>query len=1114
MKIFNEYIKKIEEVKDQPEHSGRTFLQNLLTNFTDAYEIKIIHESKRDKQGRGAPDFKFLFNDTEIGYLENKKIGEDLDEVLKSDQIRKYKTLTDNLILTDYLRWIWIYQGEIIKDIRLCEKSLFEQKIITLNQQNCQDLTALINDFLSQKPQEITRARDLAEKLAQPTRTIKEEINDIVTDSESNKTSRIIGTYKVFKAEISQNITAEEFADAFAQTLTYSLFLTKITLTSSENLTLSNIANLTPKSFALIKDILAFINEIEDYPQLKPYIERIFHIINHTNAFEVVSDLQNNKDEFEDAYIHFYENFLTAYDKEKRKELGVWYTPKPVVRSIINNIHEILKEDFNLADGLADESVKLLDFACGTGTFLFEVYDKILSEISKNSLKRAGLIKNHILKNIFGFELLIPAYCVSHLKLSQHLKDEGYTLEKDDRIRVYFTNTLENRHPDKQASFYENFFPAIAKEGKEAQEIKDDKSILVITGNPPYNAKSKNVLAGELLKFHDRYKCDDETNSKSIQDDYVKFIAFAHRKIKLAGYGIFGLIVNNSFLSGLTHRKMRNELMKDFDKIYIINLHGGGEINGIKDENVFAIKQNVCIAIFVKNDKIKDKGVFQTDLIGKRLGKFKTLLELDRKSFEKLEIDEFNKAFKATNWGKNRFTDDLSFFYPMREAKAMLEYGKFIGLTDIFGEYAGGVKTHDDSKLISFKEEEFKKKIDNFDKQFVQDISYRPFNKNKIYYDTKLVERPRFNIMQHMLKGDNLGLVFVRQISSPIWQHCLISDKIVECCYVSNLGKEFGYLAPLYLYKNEQDLIEEEIAIIKQRRKSGTISEMDRNNLIQKLKEKTQTASEEKQKIPNFKPEFMRMINLRFNLGDKTSFNSDEANETERSNNPPLEGGSKAKPSGRGQKTHHNSSPNFAKNIIDDPSPHRQQVGSATLPQGEGYKKTSISHNTDQQNKINKITPEEVLAYIYAVLHCPAYRTKYLEFLKIDFPRINFDVDLTSFNRLAIIGQELIDAHLMKKIPTSKIGEAEFDDKQNFIVEKVAYNQENQRLYFNKTCYFTNVSLKVWEFKIGGYQVLDKYLKSRKDIDISEDLNHIQNIIKVLEFTITKMNEIEHIASF
>ncbi len=125
MQIFDDYINQLARVKDEPEHSGRTFLQNLLTEFAEAEKVEIIHEAKRDKKGRGAPDFKFLFNDTDIGYLENKKIDEDLDEVLKSDQIRKYKTLTDNLVLTDYLRWIWTYKGEVVKDVRLCQKTDF-----------------------------------------------------------------------------------------------------------------------------------------------------------------------------------------------------------------------------------------------------------------------------------------------------------------------------------------------------------------------------------------------------------------------------------------------------------------------------------------------------------------------------------------------------------------------------------------------------------------------------------------------------------------------------------------------------------------------------------------------------------------------------------------------------------------------------------------------------------------------------------------------------------------------------------------------------------------------------------------------------------------------------
>jgi len=987
---FDIYIKEIAKVKDELEHSGRTFLQNLLQQFAEKTEV--IHEPKRDKNGKGAPDFKFVLNGTDIGFLENKKIGENLDEVLKSKQIEKYKTLTDNLILTDYLRWIWIYKDAPPKEIILCEKSELSNKNIKLDEQKCNELAKLITDFLSQTPEKIVKARDLAEKLSKPTRTIKDEINTIVQTNNATY-SKILGTYKVFKESISENITPSDFADAFAQTLTYSLFLTKITQTVQPDLTLSNIANLTPKSFALIKDILSFINDIENYPQLEPYIERIFFIINNTNAFEVVADLQKSKDEFEDAYIHFYENFLTAYDPIKRKDLGVWYTPKPVVRSIIDNIHNILQQDFNLAEGLADMQVKVLDFACGTGTFLFEVYDKILSTISKTSLKKQDLIKNHILKNIFGFELLIPAYCVSHLKLSQHLQTQGYSMQEADRIRVYFTNTLENRNTNNwQGNLSSDLFPAIAKEGQEAQQIKDDNDILVITGNPPYNVRSKNILSGDLLIFHNTYKPNDESKI-NIDDDYIKFIAFAHRKIKLTGRGVFGLIVNNSFLSGLTHRKMRNELMKDFDKIYIINLHGGGEINGIKDENVFAIKKNVCIAIFVKNNTIEDKGVFYTDLIGKRLEKFKALPELDRKSFEKLEIDEFNKAFKSTSWGKNRFADNLSFFYPMREAKAIPEYGEFVGLTDIFEVYGSGLETGDNRRFIHFKDD-FQESIHGYDQNKVKKITCIPLDTRYCYYDNKLLSRAAIDRMQHMLKNDNICLSFVRQVSEDEYNHTFISDNIVDRkLMLSEQGA--GYIAPLYLHKQEA-------------------TETGWKDVIE----------------PNFKPEFIEML------------------------------------------------------------------------RNKGFK--PLVSKTEQP-----IMSEQILAYIYAVLHSPNYRTKYLEFLKIDFPRINFDVGLAEFTRLSTIGQELIDAHLMRKIPKSKIGEPESDGVQDFIASKVAYNEEKQRLYFNKTCYFADVSPAVWNFKIGGYQVLDKYLKSRKGLDIFDDLSHIQKIIKSLQSTIEIMQKID-----
>ena len=734
MTNFHNYLEEIAKVKDELEHSGRTFLQNLLTDFTNAHQINIIHESKRDKQGRGAPDFKFLFNDTEIGYLENKKIGENLDEVLKSDQIRKYKTLTDNLILTDYLRWIWIYQGSIIKDIRLCEKSLLEQKTITLNQQNCQDLTALINDFLSQKPQEITRAKDLAEKLAQPTKTIREELVLATTeDATNNKNQELKGLLKVFKENISEKITAQEFADAFAQTLTYSLFLTKLSLQNpNQKLLLNNIASYIPQSFALIKDILKFIQVLDKYSTLKPYIERILHIVNNINSFELAKDLKFTQDEEKDPYIYFYEDFLKAYDPQIRVDAGVYYTPEPVVVSIVNNIHNLLKTDFNLTEGLADNSVKILDFACGTGTFLLQIYHQILAEIPPTSLKRKNLIKNHILKNIYGFELLIPAYCVSHLKLSQYLKENAnYSLENDDRIGVYLTNTLENR-PESYQTAMQWIIPEIANEGKSAQEIKENNDIIVITGNPPYNGTSQNNFKyiQELIKPYFPNDEIKEKNPKWLQDDYVKFIRFAENKIANAKKGIVGVITSHSFIDNPTFRAMRKHLTTTFDKIYIIDLHGNSKKkekcpDGTQDQNVFDIQQGVAISFFVKNPAIKtaEKGIYHLDIFGKRKPKFAQISEID---------------LTKTAFSKINPSAPFYLFVP-QDVKVREEYEKGVSLRDIFEANNVGLFTGNDEHVVGFDGQDLKqrvnKKFNDFDKKYCENFNYRIFDKRILYYN-------------------------------------------------------------------------------------------------------------------------------------------------------------------------------------------------------------------------------------------------------------------------------------------------------------------------------------------------------------------------------------------
>ncbi len=869
-----------------------------------------------------------------------------------------------------------------------------------------------MSDFLSQKPQPIFKARDLAEKLSRPTRAIKDGIKEILSTEEGNaqankssrnKASKITGVFEVFKSEISETIDREEFADAFAQTLTYSLFLTKLTSPSQEDLTLGNIKSFTLKSFSLIKEILTFVDEIDDYPTLRPYLERLFSIINLTQARQVQEDLQNQKGEYEDPYIHFYENFLTAYDERRRKDLGVWYTPKPIVKSIIDNIHHILKTDFGLSQGLAHRlnhsQVKLLDFACGTGTFLLEVYEKILSQLPPNSAKRQSLIRNHILKNIFGFELLIPAYAISHLKLSQYLKDQGYAYEnEDDRVKVYFTNTLESKSKAKgQLDFYENLFPAITQEGRAAQEIKDDRDILVITGNPPYNAVSKNNFTHikELIQPYFPQDERKERNPKWLNDDYVKFIRFAENKIAHSGRGIVGIITNHSFIDNPTFRAMRQHLMKTFDKIYIIDLHGNTKKkekspDGSPDQNVFDIQQGVAISFFIKNDKLKEKGIYHLDVFGKRKPKLEQVATLDLSN-----ADNTRSSFT-----KISPTAPFYLFLPQDE-KLRAEYEKGWSLRDVFNLTNVGVVTGRDKKVIAFNEVSLEKSIkenfNNFEKKFLVNIAYRPFDDRKIYYETKtkgIIERARVDLMQHFINKENLGLVFVRNNQGVKIDHFFISNSLIHGHLLGGLA----YIAPLYLY-----------------------------------------APETGAKSPNFKKEFSEMVAQR--LGQKSS-------------NP---------------------------------------------------------------------SPEEVLGYIYACLHSPAYRKKYLEFLKIDFPRVSFDTSLEQFKRKASIGQELIAAHLLKEIPLNSIsnstsnptltsiGEPKFNEanEQDYTVKKVDYDPDRERLYFNKTCYFADVPPEVWQFKIGGYQVLDKYLKARKGMDISGDLEHLQNVIQVLAFTLDKMREID-----
>ncbi len=606
MTDFSAYIKELQSVplNELTEHSKRFALETVLRTIAEscakdgAKKIHVLHEPKR-KENYGAPDFKIFSQNGLIGYVENKKITENLDKILTSEQIKKYRELSDNLLITNYLEFIWIKNGTVQRET-LCKISELENIKFKHDTEKAKNIENLIKNFYSQGQTGISNAQELARALAIRAKNLKVFLHDeLVRQQNFNEKDYLIGLYEIFRSNVFNELSVAEFSDAFAQMLVYGLFLAKLNADTKE-ITLDNAKKFIPKSFELIRELVGFLEQLENknYRETKWIIDEVISVMNHLDLPELKKTLtfskkvKDSEDIETDPYIYFYETFLAAYDSDLRKSKGVYYTPPQVVSFIIASVNQVLKSIFHIEAGIASQdSVTILDFATGTGTFLTEILKQIFeSPLAQNKAVKTQIIKEHILKNIYGFEYLIAPYTIAHLKLSQFLRENGYELSEDDRFQLFLTNTLEPI-----ADIPSNVFvPHLSSEGKAAQKIKD-KPILVITGNPPYSGHSKNkgqwisnllrgvdIWAKEKIEFQANYYQVDgkplgEKNSKWLQDDYVKFIRFAQHKIDKTGAGIVAVITNHSFLDNPTFRVMRESFMKSFDQLYFIDLHGNAK---------------------------------------------------------------------------------------------------------------------------------------------------------------------------------------------------------------------------------------------------------------------------------------------------------------------------------------------------------------------------------------------------------------------------------------------------------------------------------------------------------------------------------------------------------
>jgi len=1025
MADFDKYFKSLQsfKIEEITEHSHRDALKELLESLAGE-KIKILHEPKREGKF-GSPDFKITHTESIIGYVENKKIEENLDKTIKSDQVKKYQSLSDNILLTNYIDWIWIKEGQVQKRETLCFLTDLGNKRTKLDKSKTDAVGQLIKSFLSQPPKEIADSKKLAEALAIRAKLLKEFLLDeLIRQEQVHIEGRLYQLYETFKTFVFHELSVSEFSDAFAQNLVYGLFLAKLNA-GIKKVSLNNAWDYIPTTFELIKELVDFLKELkrEEYTETRWIVEEVITIMNNLDLDEIQNSLsftkkRKDKDNLpvKDPYVYFYENFLAAYDKKLREAKGVYYTPPPVVNFIVRAIDDILIDTFNIKEGLGDrKKVTVLDFATGTGTFLVEVVQQIFDKLPKGSGMKELIIKEHVLKNLFGFEYLIAPYTIAHLKLSQFLKDNGYNLKPKERLQVYLTNTLD----PVPSQIKIPLLPALTEESKQAQNVKD-KPILVITGNPPYSKKSKNN--GEwVVNLVDSYKYVDGEyfNEKQnwFRDDYVKFIRFAQDKMDRIDEGIVGIITNHSFLDNTTFRGMRQSLLNSFDQLYFINLHGSAKKDGnkpknvIKDENVFDIEQGVSISFFIKRTGIPKK-VFYSDFWGTRKEKY---------------LLSYSENLKSIKW-QELFPKSPYYFFIPRNEKYGNEYYKFFSIKDIFKISSLPLMTGNDAVTIHFEQSSLEKTLKLFEEKTIEKIKeslkigedtsnwtalkakndvvktqsnpkyfriilYRPFDKRITYFtgnNSGFHSRPQMKVNSNMLY-DNVGLLIPRQLSRNEFRHAFCTDIIAEMCAISTATKEANQLFPLYIYIN---------------------ASLGKDELKEIIKEE------------NFTPDFRKYIDALFGKG---------------------------------------------------------------------------------------LLPEYIFGYIYSILHSLAYRKKYAEFLKIDFPRIPFTSDKKLFKKLAALGIELIDAHILKD-KQDHLPYGVFMGEGTAIVEKPNFvpDKKNGKLYITKTHYFHNVPMEVYDFYIGGYRVLEHYFKDRKGREFHiEEAENISATIRVLAFTIEQMKKID-----
>ncbi|MDZ7369716.1 MAG: N-6 DNA methylase [candidate division KSB1 bacterium] len=1019
LKSYLQAIADLTQRGDAREESYYPALKDLLESLAQSEGRAIQVTVLPKKTEAGNPDFRVWDGSYQvIGYIEAKAPGSKLDLVETSEQLLRYLHTFPNLILTDFYEFRLYHQGVLIERALLARPFIAQSLKTKPPIEQEVALKSLFRTFFSFTLPSALTPETLSVELARRTRFLRDQvILPELAGQIVQKQGDIYGFYDAFQKYLIAGLTEEQFTDLYAQTITYGLFAARTRAQNNFNRQMAY--SLIPSTIGILRDVFQFISLGKPSPQMEVIVDDIAAVLNAADVQAILTQYYR-QGKGDDPILHFYETFLAEYDPETRERRGVYYTPQPVVDYIVRAVHHLLQTRFQLTDGLADERVTLLDPAAGTLTFPAEAIRRAFEEFTGKygDGAKETFLRKHILPHFYAFELLMAPYAIGHLKIGFLLEALGVPLQNGERFQSFLTNALEMEDLQQIA------IPGLAslsEESHHAAQVKKNEPILVILGNPPYSGLSANqndwterLLKTSLDGAQSYYEVDGqplgEKNPKWLQDDYVKFLRFAQWKIHKAGRGIVAMITNHGYLDNPTFRGMRQSLLKTFDEIYLLNLHGNSlkretAPDGSPDENVFDIRQGVAIALFVKHGQRERRGVYHADLYGLREEKYRWL-----------------KTHNLTSAGYQPVQPaPPSYFFVPRQTQGLQNYLSWPQITEIFPVNSVGIVTARDNLTIHWTAHEAWTTVLNFSqmdaelarqayqlgkdardwkvllaqqdlkrdggphKDKVVPILYRPFDVRYTYYTGRSRGfhcMPRPEVMRHMLAGENIALITPKQHKEEFGAY--ITANIGGHKTVAAF--DINYYCPLYLYPSTES------------------------------------------------PDMF----------------------------------------------HQARKPNLAEWLLP---------------------KLSAAYGFTP-------APEEVLAYIYAVFYSPAYRQKYAQELRTDFPRVPFTSDPDLFRRMAALGQELIDLHLLRQVPQPP--GVRYQGQGSDTIEFVRYDPASGRVAINGGKYFEGVTPQMWEYQIGGYQVLEKYLKDRKGRLMDDPVRYI-HIATAIACTMGLQDQIDRI---